>query len=95
MRIAWLASARRSLRQQIAYIGEENPAAARQARERIHEAIRNLGRFPESGRSGEVAGTRELVVSGLPYLVVYRVGDDRVEIVRVFHTAMNRAGAMN
>ena len=34
-------------------------------------------------------GTRELVVPGLPYIVVYRVGSDAVEILRVYHTAMN------
>jgi toxin ParE1/3/4 len=95
VKIAWLASARRSLRQQLVYIAANNPAAARRVRQRIHEAVRNLARFPESGRTGEFVGTRELVVSGLPYMVVYRVCDDRVEILRLLHTSMNWSGAMN
>jgi plasmid stabilization system protein ParE len=31
-----------------------------------------------------------LVVPGLPYLIVYRVRANTVEILRVFHTARNR-----
>ncbi len=32
-------------------------------------------------------GTRELVVAGLPYLVVYRLSDQVVEVLRVLHHA--------
>ena len=39
------------------------------------------------GGLGQIAGTRELVIPGLPYLVIYRVHADQVEILRVFHTA--------
>jgi toxin ParE1/3/4 len=38
------------------------------------------------GRQGRVGGTRELVVQGTPYIVVYRVHDD-VEILAVVHGA--------
>jgi toxin ParE1/3/4 len=79
----------------MAYIADDNPAAARGVRHRIHAAVKNLGLFPDSGRPGAIAGTRELVVPGLPYLVVYRVRGGRVEILRVLHTAMDRSGAMN
>ena len=95
MKVAWLTSARHSLRVQVAYIADDNPAAARHVRHRIHSAVKNLGLFPDSGRPGAIAGTRELIVPGLPYLVVYRVRGRRVEILRVFHTSMNRSGAMN
>ena len=39
-------------------------------------------------------GTRELVVSGLPYLVVYRVQSDAVEIIRVLHLSMDWPAAL-
>jgi addiction module RelE/StbE family toxin len=95
VKIAWLTSARHSLCLQLAYIGDDNPAAASRVRQRIHAAIQNLALFPDSGRPGEVAGTRELVVPGVPYLIVYRVRDDRVEILRLFHTSTNWSGARN
>jgi plasmid stabilization system protein ParE len=43
------------------------------------------------GRLGREPGTRELVVTRLPYVVVYAVRDDTVWIVRVLHTARERA----
>jgi toxin ParE1/3/4 len=57
----------------------------------IRTTVLRLCEFPESGRVGDVAGTRELVVSGIPYIVVYRVIGDSVEILRVFHTSMDRS----
>jgi addiction module RelE/StbE family toxin len=57
--------------------------------DRIEQLVKRLATFPESGRVGHIPGTRELVVPGLPYLVVYRVTPDAVEILRVFHTSRN------
>jgi toxin ParE1/3/4 len=37
------------------------------------------------GRPGRVSGTRELAISGTPYLAVYRVQNNRVEILRILH----------
>ena len=54
---------------------------------RIREGVAHLRRHPELGRPGRITGTRELVVAGLPYLVVYRVNDSTVEVLRVLHDA--------
>jgi toxin ParE1/3/4 len=43
--------------------------------------------FPHRGRPGKKEGTRELVLSPLPYLVVYGISGDAVHIVRVLHGA--------
>ena len=61
------------------------PAAARTG-ERIESATRNLAQHPEMGRRGEIPGTRELVIPGLPYIVVYRVQSDKVQVLRIFHS---------
>jgi plasmid stabilization system protein ParE len=53
----------------------------------IRQTVRRLGRFPLSGRRGEIAGTLELVVPNWPYLIVYSVVNEDVQILRVFHTA--------
>jgi len=69
------------------YISQDNPDAAERTVVAILHAVEILRRFPASGRPGRVAGTRELVVSGTPYIVPYRVRDDTVELLLVFHAA--------
>jgi len=46
-----------------------------------------LARYPESGRPGCVAGTRELVIRRTPYIAAYRIAGDTVRILRVLHGA--------
>ncbi len=46
--------------------------------------------FPRSRRVGTVSGTYEIVVPGLPYIVVYELADERIGIVAVFHGAQDR-----
>jgi ParE toxin of type II toxin-antitoxin system, parDE len=41
--------------------------------------------FPNRGRLGKKEGTRELVMSPLPYIVVYTVRGDAIYIVRILH----------
>jgi len=72
-----------------AYIAYDNPEAAKSVTARIKASVLRLANFPESGRIGQIAGTRELVVPGLPYIVIYRIIKSNVEILRVFHTARN------
>ncbi len=43
---------------------------------------------PSMGRPGRKEETRELVVSGTPYFVPYRVRNDHLVILRVLHGAM-------
>ncbi len=44
-----------------------------------------LKSMPHIGRSGKIMGTRELLFQEFPYLVVYRVRGEIVQILRVFH----------
>jgi addiction module RelE/StbE family toxin len=68
-------------------IGADNPAAAARMIERIRTAVERLAAFPAIGRPGRVAGTREFVIAGTPYIVPYRVKDDVVQIITVLHAA--------
>jgi toxin ParE1/3/4 len=94
MIVRWLSEALIQLDRVYEYISRENPRAAADVFVRIRKATHQLSRFPMVGRAGHVSGTRELVVTGLPYLVVYRVSADDVEILRVLHTAMDRPPLM-
>jgi toxin ParE1/3/4 len=87
MEIVWREVALDSLQRIRAYIARDNPGAAERVRERILEAVRNLADMPYLGRPGRVEDTRELVVSGTPYIVVYTVLDDQVVIIAVQHSA--------
>ena len=58
------------------YIELDNPTAAADVDERIRLAIEPLAQFPEIGRIGRVEGTRELGISGTPYIAVYQRNAD-------------------
>ncbi|HEX4131484.1 MAG TPA: type II toxin-antitoxin system RelE/ParE family toxin [Pirellulales bacterium] len=90
MRIRWLNRAEQSMRSAHNYIAVSNPQVARRMTARIRSAVEHLAEFPLSGRRGAVEGTRELVVTGVPYIVVYGSGDAEVVILRVFHAKQDR-----
>jgi toxin ParE1/3/4 len=73
----------------IGRIRENNPRAADRIRQLIRDRLSLLATMPRMGRVGRVAGTRELVLSGTPYIVVYelRGPDDQIYILRVLHTS--------
>ena len=83
MRLVWSAFALSDRDNIFTHIERENPAAAIAVDERIAVAARRLRAVPESGRTGRVAGTRELVVTGTAYLV----SGETVRILRVLHGA--------
>ena len=85
MQVAWRKSAVLDLYRVREYIRQDNPAAAETTGTRIEAAVDSLARFPEMGHPGEVPGTRELVIPRLPYLVVYRLKGDAVQILRILH----------
>jgi toxin ParE1/3/4 len=87
VRVKWLRTALRNLEAEAEYIAQENPKAAARTVERVREAVQKLADHPALGRPGRVSGTRELVVTGTPYIVPYRVRGKTVEILRVQHAA--------
>lgn len=92
MIIRWTDAAVRDFTQICDYIEEHrSAAAARPVALSIHHGIDLLAQFPEYGRTGRKPDTRELVFGGLPYLAVYRIHRDAVEIVRIFHGAQDWA----
>jgi len=59
------------------------PTAAREVAKAIYDGCESLVNSPYSGRKGKQSGTRELVLSPLPYVAVYRVMEDVVEILHI------------
>jgi len=92
MRVLFTARAKRHLDEISKYITERNPKAATRVGRRIHDVTSLLGYLPHLGRPGVVNSTREMVVPGLPYVIVYRVIEERdqVVILGVYHGAQLR-----
>ncbi len=90
IRIEWSPEARVRLREIREYVALDKPQAAERLAMRIVAVVEVLRTHPHAGHAGIVPGTRELVVGGTPYIVVYRVRRTRVEIVTIWHGAQQR-----
>ena len=61
-----------------------SPAAQRIAKS-IYESAGSLKSYPNKGKAGRVEGTRELPLPPLPFVLVYRIRKNIVEIANVIH----------
>ncbi|MFY9841714.1 MAG: type II toxin-antitoxin system RelE/ParE family toxin [Terriglobales bacterium] len=87
MRLDWHPLARADLAELVAYIASDSPAAAYRVHDEIRKQTRLLAAHPEIGRPGRVRGTRELVVTGTPYIAAYRFIGEVVTVLRLLHGA--------
>ena len=93
MRLRWTDPAQTDLLEILEYIARDNPAAADRVARCLVSAIEALAEQPRLGRPGRVAGTRELVIPGLPDVAVYRITEpgraasSEVEVLRIIHGA--------
>lgn len=88
MNIDWLPEAIRNRFDQLDYIAEDNPLAAADQDDEIERQVNMLQHHPKMGRPGRVKGTRELVISSTPFVLVYRLkGSQRIEVLRLLHGA--------
>jgi len=70
------------------YIFKDNPTAAVDVILTILDKIETvIATNPSIGRKGRMLGTREFVLSDLPYIIPYKVKNNILEIVRVIHTS--------
>jgi toxin ParE1/3/4 len=87
VKLRWTDGAVEDLESAHDYLEAENPKAAGEALERIISAVERLERFPQMGRAGRVEGSRELLVTGTPFLVAYRLKGESIQILAVLHGA--------
>jgi toxin ParE1/3/4 len=88
--IIWSALARARLQEIRAYVASDKPKAAEGLAMRIVAVVEALRAYPYLGRAGAEPGTRELVIGGTPYIVIYRVRGKRVTILTIWHGAQHR-----
>jgi toxin ParE1/3/4 len=87
MNIKWSRFAKKDLEQLRQYIAESNPTAENQIAKKILESITLLTQHPALGKKGRLVDTRELIVSGTPYIIPYTIKNNTIEILRVYHSS--------
>lgn len=72
------------------YVAAKSPQGARHVHGRFVQTFAQLQSFPQSGRlTTRDDDTRQVVVAALPFIVIYRLQTDTIEILRIRHTARN------
>ena len=85
MKVIWSPTAAGNLDDIWTHIAQDNIDAADRMAERLHSASGILTDHPNMGRLGRQHRTRELVVAGTPYILIYTMTPGRIDIVRVIH----------
>ena len=92
MKIVWLPFAQRDLTSIFEYY--ESAASKEVANRVLQRIVRNASALADNPYLGHPSastdGVHEFQVARLPYLLPYRVVDERVEILRVFHESQDR-----
>ena len=87
MVIWWSTPATRQLAAAHEYIAADNEPAGTEVTNHIWDSVDMLARHPKAGRDGRVPGTRELVITGTPFIVAYRLEKNEVRVLAVLHAA--------
>lgn len=86
MRVIWTPEAQRDRADVWDYIAADNPHAAARMDELFSEAATSLAENPKLGRTGKIAGTRELIPHE-SYCLVYEIESETVWVLALVHTA--------
>jgi toxin ParE1/3/4 len=87
MELRWTQEAAADLENITDYLFKNAPQRAEELVRGIYNAPAALLSFPHRGRAGKKEGTRELPLSPLPYVLVYKITGDVIHIVRILHGA--------
>lgn len=90
LEVIWSRKALARLNEIRQYVAIDKPEAAARLAARIVSVATVLSSHPNLGRPGAESGTRELVIGGTPYIVIYRRGRKRVTILMVWHGAQKK-----
>ena len=86
-RIRWTLIALEGLEHAHDYIEKERPSSAHRLIQQVEHALDALIHYPFMGRMGRVSNTRELYIANTPFIIAYRVKEDRLEILGFMHAA--------
>lgn len=84
--IKWTSLARQDMLEAARHALEDDSAKAQNLAGSIFKAVEQLALFPGSAPPGRVAGTRQLNLPKLPFVIIYKVGTADLHILRILHT---------
>jgi len=87
MQLRWSEAAAADIERIADYLFTHTPERAPRIVKMLYEAPETLLTFPHRGRRGKKPGTREPVLSPLPWILVYAVRGDAIYVVRILHGA--------
>jgi toxin ParE1/3/4 len=90
LEIVWSPLALARLQEIRAFIALDKPDAADRLATRIVSIVEALRIHPYLGRVGPEPGTRELVIGGTPYSLLYRIGSNRLMISTITHASQSK-----
>ncbi|MGI1939194.1 type II toxin-antitoxin system RelE/ParE family toxin [Shewanella oncorhynchi] len=88
MRVKWLRKAAQNLEDAYDYLAKDNPKVAQAFVQDVYRLVNLLPVQPAMGRAGRVVGTREQIIQDYPFIIPYRVKQDEIHILRIFHTRL-------
>lgn len=88
MKIRWTQPFTQNLEAARLYIMAEDPNAALKVLQHILGTLDTLSRFPEAGKaSKQKIGTRQIVVPNTPFVIAYRIHNEAIELLALWHHA--------
>jgi toxin ParE1/3/4 len=85
MEIVWLPKALENLKEIKQYIANDSSKSAKKVAEKIKNTVATIRNYPHIGSPSLVNGFREMQVVGLPFVVFYKVFENKIVIARVLH----------
>ena len=85
MEVVWLPKAVQNLAEIRAYIAEERPAAAQRVAQKIQQTVAMLQDHPRLGKPSLRDGFRQIQVAGLPFVIPYKISENKLIIARILH----------
>ncbi len=90
MRIRWTPAAAADLQHISEYLAVHHPHYRQPTLHTLYDSVRSLKLLPNRGRPGREKGTRELILSPLPYVIAYRVEKQSIQVLHIHHQAQDR-----
>lgn len=85
IKIVWTKRALLHLKAELEYYGKIDHSLAKELTIEVNNSVKKIADMPGIGRPGKKISIREFILNKYPYVIVYRVRDDILEILAFIH----------